>query len=207
VLRLADHKLARVTAAPPSFVSRLWLCWVCLFRVLFDAAFAGRVLALGEAPSSASPEPDVPEPPKAKQREASAPPVPAVDKAASAVDGALQLLGLFQREGRLLDFLQQDVTAFGDADVGAAARVVHAGCRRALEAHAQIKSLRSEAEGSQVEVTAADARDIKLVGNVSGSAPYRGVLRHRGWRVESLRLPSRVGDQDASVVASAEVEL
>ncbi|MFZ5896178.1 MAG: DUF2760 domain-containing protein [Myxococcota bacterium] len=191
--------------APPSFVSRLWLCWVCWFRVLFDPAFAARVLeANSDAPAASLPPPE----PKPTRSEVAAPaaPNPALLSEA-AVDGALQLLGLFQREGRLLDFLQQDVTAFPDADVGAAARVVHEGCRRALKSHAEVKSLRNESEGAHIQVAAGEVRDVKLVGNVAGSAPYRGVLRHRGWRVESLKLPSRVGEQDVRVVAPAEVEL
>ncbi|MGC4087721.1 MAG: DUF2760 domain-containing protein [Polyangiaceae bacterium] len=192
---LADHRLARVTA-PPSFVARLWLCWVCFFRVLFDAKFAARLLEMDSAPAELTP---------------AAPPAPVVqpnpEPAESAVDGALQLLTLFQREGRLVDFLQQDVSAFGDADVGAAARVVHDGCRRALKAHAEVAPLRSEAEGSSVAVSAEQVKEVKLTGNVAGSAPYRGVLRHRGWRVASLRLPARVGEHDSSLVAAAEVEL
>jgi hypothetical protein len=180
-------------------LTRLWLCWVCWFRVLFDGAFAARLLsaeALADAP--AAPKLSVPEPKPEPKPEA---------RSDTSVEGALSLLALLQREGRLLDFLQQDVTAFGDAEVGAAARVVHDGCRRALSAHAEVKSLRSEAEGERVAVSASEARDVKLTGNVGGSAPYRGVLRHRGWRVEALRLPSRVGDQDSRVVAPAEVEL
>ncbi|HET9932505.1 MAG TPA: DUF2760 domain-containing protein [Polyangiaceae bacterium] len=190
-----------MTAAPVSFLTRLWLCWVCWFRVLFDGAFAARVLSAESGDDARAPDALAPAPepkPAPAQREA---------EANLGVDGALSLLALFQREGRLLDFLQQDVTAFGDAEVGAAARVVHEGCRRALKAHAEVKSLRSEAEGARVSVTASEVRDVKLVGNVGGSAPYRGILRHRGWRIEALRLPSRVGDQDARVVAPAEVEL
>lgn len=124
-----------------------------------------------------------------------------------ALEGALQLLGLLQREGRLVDFLQQDIAAFPDADVGAAARVVHEGCRRALRQHARIDSVRSESEGSSVTVAAAEDGAVKLTGNLSGSPPYRGVLRHRGWRVEQLKLPMRLGSSDARVVAPAEVEL
>lgn len=194
-----------MTAAPVSFFTRLWLCWVCWLRVLVDGSFAARVLAAESSPEAVPQIPPVAEP---KAPPASKPPTPKPEATADGgLDGALSLLALLQREGRLLDFLQQDVTAFGDADVGAAARVVHDGCRRALKAHADVKSLRSEAEGERVSVSANEVRDVKLVGNVAGSAPYRGVLRHRGWRVESLRLPARVGEQDARVVAPAEVEL
>jgi hypothetical protein len=122
------------------------------------------------------------------------------------VNGALQLLALFQREGRFVDFIEQDIAAFPDADIGAAARVVHEGCRRALHAHARVISVRSEAEGSRVTLEQA-SEDVKLVGNVAGVAPFRGVLRHRGWRVENLALPQLVGGHDAQLVAPAELEL
>lgn len=181
--------------SPPSLLTRLWLSWVAWFRVLSNGDFAARVQAIeeGEALPPALPEPE-PEPP----------PPPS---GPTAVDGALQLLALLQREGRLVDFLQQDITTFADADVGAAARVVHEGCRRALRAHGSVATIRSESEGSSITVDSIDGDAVKLTGNVSGSAPYRGVLRHRGWRIENFKLPTLVGERDLAVVAPAEVEL
>jgi hypothetical protein len=85
--------------------------------------------------------------------------------------------------------------------------VVHEGCRRALRSHANVVSVRAESEGSTVSVSENDLAQLKLVGNVGGSPPYRGVLRHRGWRLESFKLPTRVGEQDLSLLAPAEVEL
>jgi hypothetical protein len=124
------------------------------------------------------------------------------------VDTALQLLGLFQREGRLVDFLEQDIATFTDADVGAAARVVHEGCRKALRAHATVDPLRPEAEGARVTLDAGfDPDEVKLVGDVKGQAPFAGVLRHRGWRATRFDLPRFVGEHDARVLAPAEVEL
>jgi hypothetical protein len=121
---------------------------------------------------------------------------------------ALQLLSLLQREGRLVDFLQQDITAFPDVDIGAAARVVHDGCRRALRAHAEIEPVLPQNEGARVELAAGfDADEVKLVGDVRGQPPYAGVLRHRGWRAKRLDLPAIVGAHDAHVLAPAEVEL
>jgi hypothetical protein len=128
--------------------------------------------------------------------------------AASGSDSALLLLGLLQREGRLVDFLEQDISAFGDAEVGAAARVVHEGCRKALRGHAEVASVRDEEEDSRVEVAeGVESGAIKLTGNVTGKPPYRGVLRHRGWRVVRLELPAALAGHDPSVVAPAEVEL
>ncbi len=121
-------------------------------------------------------------------------------------DAALQLLALLQREGRFVDFVQQDLASFSDADIGAAARVVHEGCRRALRAHARVVSVRSEAEGASLTLERA-SEDVKLVGNVAGAAPFRGVLRHRGWRIEELTLPTVIGAHDPKLVAPAELEL
>jgi hypothetical protein len=168
------------------FFTRLWFAWVCYFRILWDARFARRVWDARadepELPARAAREPD--------------------DSA------ALRLLGLLQREGRLVDFLQQDIAAFSDTEIGAVGRVVHDGCRRALSAHVTIAPVRSEAEGSQVTLEAGfDATRAKLLGNVGGTGPYRGVLRHRGWRVDRCDLPRSVGGHDPSVLCPAEVEL
>lgn len=181
--------------SPLPVLTRLWFAWVCWFRVLFDGTFAARVFGLREAPRELGPA----------ETEPTA--VPAAASRELALEGALQLLSLLQREGRFIDFLQQDIAPFPDAEVGAAARVVHEGCRRALAQHATVVAVRSEAEGSTVGVTPEQVAQVKLVGNVGGAPPYRGVLRHRGWRVDGLKLPTRVGEQDPGVIAPAEVEL
>jgi len=169
-------------------LTRLWFSYSCFFAVLVDGVFAARVRDLREEklPSlPAKPQPEVAD-----------------------VTRALQLLGLLQREGRFVDFLQQDVEGFSDPEVAAAARVVHDGCRRALRSHGSIEPVRSEDEGTRVEVEVDyDSNAIKLTGNVAGSAPFRGTLRHRGWRAVGFDLPRPVGDHDATVLAPAEVEL
>jgi hypothetical protein len=161
---------------------------------MFDAFFAGRVYRLRQAEPAALAAPATPE----------LPIVPVTGDASS----ALVLLGLLQREGRLVDFLEQDVATFADAEVGAAARVVHEGCRRALHAHAKIAPVRSEEENARIELAEGfRAAEIKLTGDVRGSSPYRGTLRHRGWRVTELELPKPLADHDPKVIAPAEVEL
>jgi hypothetical protein len=173
------------------FGSRLLFAWACFFRVLFDGRFAARALAARDGHTT-------PAAPAA---------LPAVPPPADGTS-ALQLLSLLQREGRLVDFLQQDIASFPDADVGVAARVVHEGCRKALRAHATLEPVRTEDEGARVTLAAGfDADAVKLVGDVKGEPPYAGVLRHRGWRARRLELPSLVGDHDAHVLAPAEVEL
>jgi hypothetical protein len=186
-----------MTDAPVPFFARLWLAILCAFRVLFNPVLAGRVRALLALPEAAP--------------EASTIATPAAHAETSDEDrqkDALGLLALLQREGRLVDFLKQEVDGFGDADVGAAARVVHSGCRKALLGHFELSRIRTESEGTAITVPEGfDGRSIKLTGNVRGSAPYRGVLRHAGWRVESVRLPALVAGYDARIIAPAEVEL
>ena len=176
-----------------SFVDRLALAWIAFFRVLLDRDAAVRLRgALGPGPKPAS----APAP-----ASASAP-------ASAPEASALHLLTLLQRDGRLIDFLQQDVTSFSDSDVGAAARVVHAGCRAAMSTHAVIEAIRSESEGSRLTIDAGyDADRVRLIGEVRGAPPHHGVLRHRGWRVARLSLPQPVRIHDETIVAPAEVEI
>lgn len=121
---------------------------------------------------------------------------------------ALQLLGLLQREARFVDFVQEDVAGYADAEIGAAARVVHEGCRKVLREHFSIAPVRAEAEGSRVTLaTGFDAAAVRLTGNVVGQAPFTGTLGHRGWRVDDVRLPQLTDGKAAAIVAQAEVEL
>jgi hypothetical protein len=118
------------------------------------------------------------------------------------------LLGLLQREGRLIDFVQEDVTSFSDAEVGAAARVVHDSVRKALKSHLELERVRSESEGSRVSVPKGfSASEVRLTGNVLGEAPFNGTLTHAGWRVKRFELPQLSEGNDLKVLAPAEVEL
>lgn len=122
--------------------------------------------------------------------------------------GALHVLALLQRDGRLVDFLQEDIAGAGDADVGAAARVVHSGCRKALQQYFTLEPVRSESEGAGVTVDKGfDPNLIRLSGNVAGEPPFKGKLAHAGWRAKDVKLPDRPAAVDARVVAPAEVEI
>lgn len=123
-------------------------------------------------------------------------------------NAALQLLGLLQRQGRLVDFLQEDISGFSDADVGNAARVVHQGCREALREHLKLQPISERQEGERVTLEAGfDAAGYRLSGKLSGEPPFVGTLRHRGWRAAELNLPKLAPGHDLSVLAPAEVEL
>ncbi|HYN38573.1 MAG TPA: DUF2760 domain-containing protein [Rhodospirillales bacterium] len=122
----------------------------------------------------------------------------------------VNFLATLQQRGRLLDFLMDDITTYSDAQVGAAGRVVHDGCRAALAEHLSIRPVREEKEGAMIEVPAGHAVDeYRLVGRIAGEAPFTGVLVHRGWRVEEVRLPRLLRPDDAKLptIAPAEVEL
>jgi hypothetical protein len=187
-------------------LTRLWFSLACMLRILFDGAFAARAWAVRRS-APALPERTV-DPRPSRREEASAPRKAERPRASAASAAPLQLLALLQREARLVDFAQQDITSFDDAEVGAAARVVHEGCRRVLDAHAKLEPVRSEPEDGPVQVPADyDPAEVKLTGNVTGKPPYRGVLRHRGWRVRELSLPEALGGHDFRVIAPAEVEL
>jgi len=121
----------------------------------------------------------------------------------------LRILAVLQRDGRLIDFLLEDIDAYPDAQVGAAVRDIHRGCRKALAEHLSLEPVLGAAEESQVTVPVDfDPAAIRLSGNVTGSPPFRGVLKHHGWRVKAgpaPALPARRGD--GSIVFPAEVEV
>ena len=126
----------------------------------------------------------------------------------STPDAALQLLGLLQKEARFVDFIREDITAYSDADIGVAARVVHEGCNKAINEHFTLAPIRSEQEGGKITLPQGfDASSVRLTGNIVGSAPFTGTLIHKGWQVTNIRLPKLTQGHNANILAAAEVEL
>ncbi len=123
-------------------------------------------------------------------------------------DSALQLLSLLQKEARLIDFVQEDLTGFSDEEVGAAARVVHQGAKKVVEKHFTLAPVRSEEEESTLTVDKGfNPQEVQLTGNIAGEAPFTGMLVHKGWRVEHITLPQMVEGHDVTIIAPAEVEV
>ena len=195
----------------PTPLQRFLLAFYAFFAVLFRAEVAAEVFRVylarraGGAPSPL---------PAAPRRSEAAPPPPAPGPAAAGpeagadVRGALYLLGVLQREGRLLDFVEEDVSAFPDAAVGAAARTVHEGCRRALRDLLRVEPVLPQPEGVEVTVDRGfDPGAIRLTGTVVGAPPFRGALRHHGWRAREVTVPPPRDGIDPTVLAPAEVEL
>ena len=126
----------------------------------------------------------------------------------STPDAALQLLGLLQKEARFIDFINEDINAFSDADIGAAARVVHEGCSKVIKDHFTLQPIRQEQENSKITLPKGfDAASVRLTGNIVGDAPFTGVLVHKGWQISKIRLPKLTADHNAKIIAAAEVEL
>lgn len=121
---------------------------------------------------------------------------------------ALRLLGFLQQEGRIVDFLKEDIGAYGDAQVGAAVRAIHAGCRKALDERIELQRILDAEEGATVTVGEGfDPSAIRLSGNVTGTPPFQGTLQHAGWRAVRVTLPPAPDGSDPEVVAPAEVEI
>jgi hypothetical protein len=177
-----------------SFGARLGLAWKCFWRILGQPDFADKIDRVTAAltPVTRAPAPA---------------PAPAVPPERLNAPGLL-VLSLFQREGRLIDFLQENVASFSDAEVGAAARVVHAGCKKALADHFTLEPVFKESEGATVTLPSGyDAQRVRVTGNVAGQPPFRGTLKHHGWLAGSVRLPAVMESLDPRVLAPAEVEL
>jgi hypothetical protein len=172
---------------------RVFLALRVFFKVLFDGGFAGQVdaVARGAAPALEPPAPPAAKPQRRPQR-----------------SEALTLLAALERESRLVDFLQESIDGYSDAQIGAAVRDVHRDAAAAVERMFALRPVVDGQEGSTVEVPAGFAGHYKLVGNVTGEPPFHGQLVHHGWLATTCSLPSWSGDETtAFVVAPAEVEL
>lgn len=138
-------------------------------------------------------------------------PALALDPIAIADGGALRLLAKLQEQGRLLDFAMEDIRTVPDAQVAAVARVVHTGCRAALQSAFTLQPLHSAEEGAAVTLAPGfDPEAYRLLGRVSGEPPFTGKLLHRGWRnTAAVKLPhaSDPAQAHSGIVAPAEIEL
>jgi hypothetical protein len=165
-------------------LARFGLAWRCFLTVLGNAEAAKKVEPLL---SAAPPEPE-------KPKKLSGEP--------------LRLLNMLQREGRLLDFLLEDISGASDDQIGAGVRDIHKKSQAVLKEHLTLEPVMAGQEESSVEVAPGfDPSAVRLTGNVTGQPPFKGVLKHHGWRVKAYKLPAPAGGVDELVVAPAEVEL
>ncbi len=125
---------------------------------------------------------------------------------------AHQFIALMQREGRFVDFLQEDISPYDDAQIGAAVRTLHDEWRKIFNEHVVLKPIYEQPEGTEVTIEEGfDADAIRLTGRVVGKPPFKGVVKHRGWRLVKIDLPRftdfKKGEKGEFVVAPAEIEI
>src|SRR5690242_13366606 len=185
------------------------VAFLCFIRVLFGRTLPRDALAfLPEDVKTLPPGEAAKAPEKVVERVVEKPAAPRANITQAQRDGALALLALMQREGRLVDFLRDSVDGAGDADIGAAAREVHRGCRKVLDEVLSIEPVMPGEEEQKVSVPKGfDPAEIRLIGEAKGEAPFKGTLRHHGWRVVDAKLPTLSDGVDRTILAPAEVEL
>ena len=184
------------------FWERVAFAFRCFFSILFNGDIPDDIAQKLVKPASKVPQaPATARPPVSRLKEVERP-------AAETFDRAVQMLALLQRDGRLIDFLAENISAYPDAQLGGAVRTIHETCRQALDQYVKLEPILNSEEDQPVTVPAGfDPAAIKLIGNVAGEPPVRGVLRHKGWRVKEVNLPPLPQGAGRMVVAPAEVEL
>src|SRR3954452_16006782 len=189
-------------------MARISLAFSCFFRVLFRGKLpAEAVLYLPEdALPTPAPLPAAPSAPVAVA--APSRPTRPVPTREERDEGALLLLGLLQREGRLVDFLNETLDQHADAAIGAAVRDIHRGCRKVLHEHVRLEPVMpGQEEGPVVVPRGFDPSEVRLIGRAAGEPPFRGILVHHGWRAVDVSLPTVSEGVDRRVVPPAEVRL
>ena len=176
-------------------MSQISLAFRCFFALLFHGALSPELIAdLGLAPKPVKPL--APEKPAA--------PPPPVFKPA---DGALQMLGILQRDSRIIDFLMEDITSYDDDQVGAAVRAMQTSARDSLVRYVSLSPVIDGVEGTFTKPPSKDPSVVKYLGNVPAAGAEGGTLRHRGWKANSVSLPPLNPKQDMAVIAPAEIEV
>jgi hypothetical protein len=176
-------------------LNRIVLAFRAFFNLLFSGELSAEILIALNLSRRSAPAP----------AKAAAPPPPA--PAVRTSDGALQILAILQRDSRLIDFLQEDVSGYSDDQIGAAVRELHDQCRDAIARYVTLAPVIDGVEGTYAKAPAQDANLVKFVGNVPAKPPAGGTLRHKGWRATKVDLPDLPAKQDATIIAAAEIEI
>ena len=176
-------------------MNRIALAFRCFFSLLFSGGLPdGTLTELGLTRRSVAPaKPPAPAPP---------PPPPV-----RITDGALVILGVLQRDSRLIDFVMEDIGPYSDEQVGAAVRELHRQCRESLRRYLDPQPIIDGVEGTHTKAPEGDPNQVKFVGNVPAARPSGGTLRHKGWRAGKADLPSVSAKQDLTILAPAEIEI
>jgi len=183
-------------------MSRIGFAFSSFFNVLFRGQLPGGAAAFLPPPEPAPPAPLAAAP--------TLPPPAAApgNEAELRTEGALVLLSLFQREGRLLDFLRESLDGHDDAAIGAAVRAIHRGCNKVLDDHVELGPVMPGEEEAPVTVPRGfKPGEVSLVGTTGRTPPFQGTLLHHGWRATKVRFPILGDGVDRRVLAPAEVRV
>jgi hypothetical protein len=164
-------------------VRRISLAFRSFFALLFHGALSEKLI--GDLGLSSRPAP---------------PPAPV-----RSPDAALQILGILQRDSRLIDFIMEDVSGYSDDQVGAAVRGLHDQARESLGRYVKLEPVIDSVEGTYAKAAGLDAASVKFIGNVPAGTPAGGTLRHKGWRAARVDLPA--AGKTAQIIAPAEIEI
>lgn len=118
---------------------------------------------------------------------------------------AITLLATLQREARLVDLIQEDLTAYSDAQIGAAARPCLKQCAATLQRVLALRPLEPTPDGTVISVPK-DASILRYqwIGEAEGDT---GKLLHHGWQATHVQLSEWTGGQaDQLVIAPAQVQ-
>ena len=173
-------------------MNRILLAFRCFFNLLFHGELSAETMS---ALRLTRPAPVAAAAPK--------PAAPAVRTS----DGALQILGILQRDSRLIDFLMEDIAGYSDDQIGAAVREMHDQCRDSVARYITLQPVIDGVEGTFANAGSNDPNLVKFVGNVPAKPPSGGTLRHKGWRAARVDLPALAARQDPAVIAPAEIEI
>jgi len=120
----------------------------------------------------------------------------------------LHMLSVLQRDGRLLDFFDEDLELYEDEQIGAAVRSIHDDCRKVIEKYIGLQPVIDTEEGGKIKIDHGfDMDAISLTGNVSGEPPFEGIVIHRGWKAGKKEIPKLADIRDASLITPAQVEI
>jgi hypothetical protein len=154
------------------------------------------------------------EPVEATQEEEAPAPAAAIthDSGADCDAAVVQLMARLQEKGRLIDFVMDDISAYDNESVGAAARIVHQGCCEVVDDYFTITPVHGGEEMEQISLAQNyDSTRYRLIGRVPDQPPYNGQVLHRGWKTTTVKRPHMADVAEVpslkEIIAPAEVEI
>lgn len=182
------------------FLSASLLLWLCIrFHVIRSIQKVGSEASEKESPKKSKKKEEKKDEPSGPTRQ---------ERKRNERFRSLHLISLLQREGRLLDFFNEDLDNFNNEQIGAAVRKIHTDCKLVIQKYIGPKPIMDQDEGDHVTIEPGfDPSSIKMTGNVSGKPPFKGTLQHRGWRCSKFEMPGLSKVKDPNIIAPAEVEI